>query len=173
MIRALKNCRQLHARARRLLPPDARKSEIPKASCENADLDRRILPGPPFQVRQDAPHHSFRSRYGTLRSLPRGKTPWPLPWRAGNKPFSDPFVFWNRLLLEPGLPDVRIPYEVQKMPGHADPRTTMRYAHLEQHIFIGSVWARKEKTAELEPPVRRADEEEPERRGKEAGILGE
>ena len=63
--------------------------------------------------------------------------------------------FWNRIRRELGLADVRIHdlrhtfasflvnaghslYEVQKLLGHGDPRTTMRYAHLGQASLVAA-----------------------------------
>ena len=65
------------------------------------------------------------------------------------------YLFWKKLRAELGLKDVRVHdlrhtfasflvnsghslYEVQKMLGHADPRTTMRYAHLGQASLLAA-----------------------------------
>ncbi|MFQ9367288.1 MAG: site-specific integrase, partial [Bilophila wadsworthia] len=65
------------------------------------------------------------------------------------------YVFWNKLRRSLGLADVRIHdlrhtfasflvnaghslYEVQKLLGHSDPRTTMRYAHLGQASLMAA-----------------------------------
>ena len=77
------------------------------------------------------------------------------PGHAPGKPLSDIYIFWNRLRNALGLTDVRIHdlrhtfasflvnaghslYEVQKLLGHSDPRTTMRYAHLGQAALLAA-----------------------------------
>ena len=89
-----------------------------------------------------------------IRTIPRQSgNPWLFPGHAPGKPLSDLYLFWNRLRRSMGLADVRIHdlrhtfasflvnaghslYEVQKLLGHSDPRTTMRYAHLEQASLV-------------------------------------
>lgn len=91
-----------------------------------------------------------------LRAIPRSPgNPWLFPGHAPGKPLSDLYLFWNRLRRELGLADVRIYdlrhtfasflvnaghslYEAQKMLGHGDPRTTMRYAHLGQASLLAA-----------------------------------
>ncbi|MBD5627669.1 MAG: site-specific integrase [Desulfovibrio sp.] len=150
LMRALKKSPELHARALRLLLlTGARKSEILKARWENVDLDRRILVVPLSKSGKTRHITLSEAAVSIIRSLPKGESPWLFPGQAKDKPLSDLYVFWDRLRRELGLTGVRIHdlrhtfasflvntghplYEVQKMLGHADPRTTMRYAHLEQ-----------------------------------------
>ena len=91
-----------------------------------------------------------------IRAIPRQPgNPWLFPGRAPGKPLSDLYLFWNKLRRELGLADVRIHdlrhtfasflvnaghslYEVQKLLGHGDPRTTMRYAHLGQASLLAA-----------------------------------
>ncbi len=91
-----------------------------------------------------------------IRDLPRGPgCPWLFPGHAPGKPLSDVYLFWDGLRRGLGLADVRIHdlrhtfasflvnaghslYEVQKLLGHSDPRTTMRYAHLGQASLLAA-----------------------------------
>lgn len=91
-----------------------------------------------------------------LRALPRVPgSPWLFPGKAPGKPLSDLYSFWNSIRKELGLDGVRIHdlrhsyasflvnsghslYEVQKLLGHSDPRTTMRYAHLGQAPLLAA-----------------------------------
>ena len=92
-----------------------------------------------------------------IRSIPHVPgNPWLFPGHAPGKPLSDIYLFWNRIRQKLGLGDVRIHdlrhtfasflvntghslYEVQKLLGHSDPRTTMRYAHLGQGALLAAV----------------------------------
>jgi len=133
-----------------LLLTGARKSEILKARREHVDLERGLLTVP--LSKSGKPRHISLSREAAavIRSLPRiPGVPWLFPGRAPDKPLSDIYLFWNGLRRRIGLDDVRVHdlrhtfagflvtaghslYEVQKLLGHSDPRTTMRYAHLGQ-----------------------------------------
>ncbi|MFW6179189.1 MAG: tyrosine-type recombinase/integrase, partial [Desulfohalobiaceae bacterium] len=69
------------------------------------------------------------------------------------KPYKHLFRAWHNIRTQAGIPDVRIHdlmhnfasvlvnqgrslYEVQKLLGHADSKTTQRYAHLSQESLI-------------------------------------
>ena len=91
-----------------------------------------------------------------IRAIPRrDDSPWLFPGRKWGRPLSDVYTFWNRIRRKLGLFRVRIHdlrhtfasflvnaghslYEVQKLLGHSDPRTTMRYAHMEQTSLIAA-----------------------------------
>ena len=81
--------------------------------------------------------------------------PWVFPGHAPGKPLSDIYLFWNKLRRKLGLQGIRVHdlrhtfasllvnaghslYEVQKLLGHSDPRTTMRYAHLGQSSLLAA-----------------------------------
>ena len=115
-----KSERQEAQALRLLLLTGARKNEILKARWENVHLDLHMI------------------------SVPISKS---------GKPISDIFAYWKEVRDELNLADVRIHdlrhtfasflvnaghtlYEAQKMLGHADPRTTMRYAHLGQDALV-------------------------------------
>lgn len=139
---------------RLLLLTGARKSEVLKARWEHVRLDLRLLIVP--LSKSGKPRHILLSDAAleVLRVMPRTPdNPWLFPGHAPGKPLSDLYLFWNRRRSELGLADVRIHdlrhtfasflvnaghslYEAQKMLGHGDPRTTMRYAHLGQASLL-------------------------------------
>ncbi|WP_304736648.1 site-specific integrase [uncultured Desulfovibrio sp.] len=144
------------AAIRLLLLTGARKSEILKARWENVRLDQRLLTVP--LSKSGRPRHILLSdeAVAVLRALPRRpECPWLFPGHAPGKPLSDIFLFWRDLRSALGLNDIRIHdlrhtfasflvnavhslYEVQKLLGHSDPRTTMRYAHLGQASLLSA-----------------------------------
>lgn len=144
------------AAIRLLLLTGARKSEILKARWENVRLDLRLLTVP--LSKSGKPRHLPLSdaAVAVIRDLPRGPgCPWLFPGHAPGKPLSDVYLFWDELRRGLGLADVRIHdlrhtfasflvnaghslYEVQKLLGHSDPRTTMRYAHLGQASLLAA-----------------------------------
>ncbi len=157
LMRALEKSGRPEASAiRLLLLTGARKNEILKARWEHVRLDLRLLVVP--LSKSGKPRHILLSDAAleVLRAMPR--TPgseWLFPGHAPGKPLSDIYVFWNRMRRELGLADVRIHdlrhtfasflvnaghslYEVQKLLGHSDPRTTMRYAHLGQASLVAA-----------------------------------
>lgn len=167
---------------RLLLLTGARKSEILKARWENVNLEQRLLTVP--LSKSGTPRHIVLSdaAIAVIKSIPkRDGVPWLFPGHAEGKPLSDLYLFWNKLRNELGLKDMRIHdlrhsfasflvnsghslYEVQKMLGHADPRTTMRYAHLGQDSllaaaeFVGGIFASPEpsrKDKKNAPPQKR------------------
>ena len=157
LMRALEKSDRPEAFAiRLLLLTGARKSEILKARWENIRLDLRLLIVP--LSKSGRPRHIPLSDAAleVLRAMPRSSgNPWLFPGHAPGKPLSDLYLFWNKLRRELGLADVRIHdlrhtfasflvnaghslYEAQKMLGHGDPRTTMRYAHLGQASLLAA-----------------------------------
>ena len=157
LMRALEKSDRPEAFAiRLLLLTGARKSEVLKARWEHVRLDLRLLIVP--LSKSGKPRHIPLSdeAMAVIRSIPRRQgTPWLFPGHAPGKPLSDLYLFWNRLRRELGLTDVRIHdlrhtfasflvnaghslYEVQKLLGHGDPRTTMRYAHLGQASLVAA-----------------------------------
>ena len=149
-----KSERQEAQALRLLLLTGARKNEILKARWENVHLDLHMISVP--ISKSGKTRHIFlsdaaRDILAGLKS--RGKSPWVFPGRTPRKPISDIFAYWKEVRDELNLADVRIHdlrhtfasflvnaghtlYEAQKMLGHADPRTTMRYAHLGQNALV-------------------------------------
>lgn len=157
LMRALEKSDRPEAPALRLLLlTGARKSEILRARWEDVRLDQRLLTVP--AAKSGKPRHVVLSNaaLAVIRAIPRRKgSPWLFPGHAPGKPLSDLYLFWNRLRRKLGLADVRIHdlrhtfatflvnaghslYEVQKLLGHSDPRTTTRYAHLGQASLVAA-----------------------------------
>ena len=82
--------------------------------------------------------------------------PWPFANPSTGKPFVSIFCAWNTARIKAGLPEVRIHdlrhsfasflinngrslYEVQKILGHTQVKTTQRYAHLAQETLLDAV----------------------------------
>ena len=152
LMQALKRSSRQEARALQLLLlTGARKSEILRAKWEYVRLEQRCLTVP--LSKSNKPRHITLSdeAVAIIRTLPRRPgCPWLFPGHTPGRPLSDLYLFWDHLRQELGLDDVRIHdlrhtfasilvnaghslYEVQRLLGHSDPRTTMRYAHLEQN----------------------------------------
>ncbi len=139
-----------------LLLTGARKREILNARWENVHLDMNLLIVP-LSKSNKARHIALSSEAVELfRTVPRqGDSPWVFPGLKPNKPLSDVFQFWKKLRKGLGFDHVRIHdlrhtyasllvnrghslYEVQRLLGHSDPRTTMRYAHLGQSSLVAA-----------------------------------
>ena len=142
-----------------LLLTGARKREILHARWENVHLDMNLLIVP-LSKSNKARHIVLSSEVVELfRTIPRqGDSPWVFPGLKPDKPLSDVFHFWKKLRSELGFDHVRIHdlrhtyasllvneghslYEVQRLLGHSDPRTTMRYAHLGQTALLAAAQA--------------------------------
>ena len=149
LIQALQSSPRQEARVLQLLLlTGARKSEILKARWEHVHLEQRLLTVP--LSKSNRPRHIALSdeAVAVIRNLPRRPgCPWLFPGHTPGKPLSDVYLFWNGLRQKLGIAEVRIHdlrhtfasilvnaghslYEVQRLLGHSDPRTTMRYAHL-------------------------------------------
>lgn len=141
-----------------LLLTGARKSEILKARWENVDLEKQILTVP-LSKSGKARYISLSSQaceiLCKMRTMPGHLgSQWLFPGRdSHNRPLKNIQAAWQRIRAGLGLDMYRIHdlrhsfasflaasghslYEVQKMLGHADPRTSMRYAHLHQEQLV-------------------------------------
>ena len=155
LMQALRGSSRQETRALQLLLlTGARKSEILRARWEHVRLEQRRLTVP--LSKSNKPRHIALSdeAIAIIRALPhRPDCPWLFPGHTPGRPLSDLYLFWNHLRQKLGLDDVRIHdlrhtfasilvnaghslYEVQRLLGHSDPRTTMRYAHLEQNSLL-------------------------------------
>ena len=164
-----------------LLLTGARKREILNARWENVYLDMNLLIVP-LSKSNKARHIALSSEAVEIfRTIPRqGDSPWVFPGLKPNKPLSDVFQFWKKLRKRLGFDHVRIHdlrhtyasllvnrghslYEVQRLLGHSDPRTTMRYAHLGQSSLVAAAQSvsaylsdnSKEKPCKSSTPSRR------------------
>lgn len=157
LMRALEKSDRLEAIAiRLLLLTGARKSEILKARWQHVRLDLRLLIVPLSKSGKPRYIPLSDEAIMLIHDIPRVPgCPWLFPGHAPGKPLSDVYIFWNKLRRDLRLADVRIHdlrhtfasflvnaghslYEVQKLLGHSDPRTTMRYAHLGQASLVAA-----------------------------------
>lgn len=138
---------------RLLLLTGARRSEVARARWEDVDLDGRVLRVP--LAKSGKARHIVLSELAVqcIRNLPRhAGSPWLLPAPRTGRPVTGVFAAWDAIRRRVGIPDLRIHdlrhsyasllvnagrslYEVQHLLGHADPRTTQRYAHLSQRTL--------------------------------------
>lgn len=131
-----------------LLLTGARRSEIANARWEHIDLQRGVLTVP--VAKSGRARHVVLSRQAIdcIRALPRSPgCAWLLPAPRTGRPLTGVFPVWRRIRSRADLHDLRLHdlrhsyasflvnagrslYEVQHLLGHANPRTTQRYAHL-------------------------------------------
>lgn len=141
---------------RLLLLTGARKNEILKARWEYVRLDLHLLMVPLSKSGKVRYIALSDEAVAIIRNLQgRSDSPWLFPGRSPARPLSDLYYYWNRVRQSLGLQGVRIHdlrhtfasflvnerhslYEVQQLLGHADPRTTMRYAHLDQSSLLAA-----------------------------------
>lgn len=158
LMAALDNNQRLEAKAiQLLLLTGARKNEVLKAKWENVNLEQQILTVP--ISKSGKPRFILLSTQAVqvLKELQKNSNCiWLFPARDHTKPLSDIYTHWNKIRISLGLKDVRIHdlrhtfasllvnsgrslYEAQKLLGHADPRTTMRYAHMSKGALLNAV----------------------------------
>lgn len=128
----------------------ARKSEVLNAQWQDIDLDRKILTVP--RSKSGKPRYIQLSTAAIeviARQSAGSREKWLFISPKTGRPPVTIFNAWNTIRHRAGLPDVRLHdlrhsfasflvnsgrslYEVQALLGHANPQTTMRYAHLSQ-----------------------------------------
>jgi integrase len=137
-----------------LILTGARKREALDARWEDFDFERRLWRIPTTKLGK--PRHVPLS-YGVLSllsTMPRNlKSDYVFPNPKTNKPFVSIFAAWHTARTRAGLADVRIHdlrhsfasllinsgrslYEVQKLLGHTQIKTTQRYAHLAPETLL-------------------------------------
>ncbi|MEY3730659.1 MAG: hypothetical protein RLZZ57_1415 [Pseudomonadota bacterium] len=137
-----------------LLLTGARKHEILEARWEYVDFTNRILTVP--VSKSGKPRHVSLSDAAIelLQSLPRPEgVDWVFHKTGTNKPRKSIATAWDAIRKEADIPDVRVHdlrhsfasflvnqgrslYEVQRLLGHTNSKTTMRYAHLSQKALV-------------------------------------
>ncbi len=133
----------------------ARKREVLDARWEDFDFERRIWRIPVTKLGR--PRHVPMSD-GLIRlldSVPRYPCPWVFPNPKTLRPFVAIHYGWDTARKRAGLADVRIHdlrhsfasllinsgrtlFEVQRILGHTQTKTTMRYAHLSQDTLLAA-----------------------------------
>jgi len=137
-----------------LILTGCRKREVLDAKWEDFDFERRLWRIPTTKLGK--PRHVPLSdgALSILQNTPRlDKCPWVFANRKTKKPFVSIFSAWDTARRKAGLADVRIHdlrhsfasllinsgrslYEVQKLLGHTQIKTTQRYAHLAPETLL-------------------------------------
>ena len=147
-----------------LLLTGARKRELFNSRWEHVDLERRIWTVPLSKSGRTRHIPLSASVVAILKQLPRWDgCPYVVPNPKSLQPFTCIFRSWNSVRQEAGLPDVhlhdlrhsmasnminsgRTIYEVAKVLGHSQIRTTERYSHLAQQTLLDAVNAAADAT---------------------------
>jgi len=137
-----------------LLLSGARKREVLDARWEDIDEARRVWRIP--KTKAGKPRHVPLSEgmIRLLHTVPRfAGCPFVVPNPKTRRPFTSIFHPWHAARKAAGIPEMRIHdlrhsfasfainsgrslYEVQKILGHTQVRTTQRYAHLSQEMLV-------------------------------------
>jgi integrase len=147
-----------------LLLLGCRKQELLKARWENVDLERRTwrIPLPKSGKTRHVPLSSQAIQ--VFNQLPRWDgCPYVVPNPKTLQPFVSVFCSWNTARKQAGLPEVRMHdlrhsmasnlvnsgrslFEVSKILGHTQVKTSQRYAHLSQDTLLAAVDAAADAT---------------------------
>ena len=136
-----------------LILTGARKREVLDAQWEDFNLSRQQWRIP--MTKSGKPRHVPLSNgvLQLLAAVPHNDCPWVFANPKTRKPYVSIFTAWDTARKQAGLADVRIHdlrhsfasflvnagrslYEVQKILGHTQVKTTQRYAHLSQDTLI-------------------------------------
>jgi integrase len=140
-----------------LLLTGARKSELLKSTWSDFDLDRRIwnIPMSKSGKRRHVPLSDTAIQL--LALVPRfPDCPFVVPNPSTRRPFQNFHDAWDRARQDAGLPNLRLHdlrhsaasymanagrtlYEIQMVLGHAQSKTTQRYAHLSNQTLLDVV----------------------------------
>jgi integrase len=137
-----------------LILTGARKMEVINARWEDFDLDRRQWRIPITKAGRPRYVPLSSGVLHLLANVPHKEgNPWVFPNPKTGKPYVSIFNSWNAARIAAGLADVRIHdlrhsfasflvnagrslYEVQRILGHTQIKTTQRYAHLSQDTLL-------------------------------------
>jgi integrase len=137
-----------------LILTGARKREVLDAKWEDFDLDRRQWRIPTTKAGRPRFIPISTGVVALLASMPHVESvPWVFANPKTNKPYVSVFNSWNSARKKAGLSEVRIHdlrhsfasflvnagrslYEVQRILGHTQIKTTQRYAHLSQDTLL-------------------------------------
>lgn len=147
-----------------LLLTGARKRELLDARWEDFDIERRIWRIDKNKSGKTRHVPLSSSVLAILEKIPRWKgCPYVVPNQKTLQPFSCVFRSWNTARKEAGMPQLRMHdlrhsmasnmvnsgrsiYEVAKVLGHAQIKTTARYSHLSQETLLAAVDAAADAT---------------------------
>lgn len=153
-----------------LLMTGARKKEVLNARWEDFDLERRLWRVPISKTGKARHVPLSNGVLKLLANLPRaGRCPYLFPNPATGKPYVSAFCAWNTARKNAGLPKVRMHdlrhsfasflinggrslYEVQRILGHTQSKTTQRYAHLRHDTLLDAADAATEAMGQLMLP---------------------
>ena len=139
-----------------LLLTGARKREALDARWEDFDLERRQWCIPFTKAGRPRYVPLSNSALNLLAHVPRiDQNPWVFPNPKTGKPYQSIFGSWNTARKSVGLHDIKIHslrhsfasflvnsgrslYEVQRILGHSQARTTMRYSHLAPSTLLAA-----------------------------------
>ena len=137
-----------------LILTGARKREVLDCRWEDLDLDKRQWRIPTTKAGRPRYVPLSNGVITLLANVPHDeRCPWVFPNRKTKKPYKSIFNSWNTARKQAGLSDVRIHdlrhsfasflvnagrslYEVQRILGHTQIKTTQRYAHLSQDTLL-------------------------------------
>lgn len=140
-----------------LILTGARKREVLDARWEDFDLQKRQWRIPITKAGHPRYVPLSNGVINLLANVPHDeKNPWVFPNPKTGKPYQSIFGSWNTARKAAGLGDLRIHdlrhsfasflvnagrslYEVQKILGHSQIKTTQRYAHLSQDTLLDAV----------------------------------
>jgi integrase len=147
-----------------LLLTGARKRELLDARWEHFDLGRRIWTIPTCKTGKARHVPLSSAALSILAQLPRWDgCPFVVPNPKTRVPFVSIFISWNTARKRADLPDVRMHdlrhsmasnmvnsgrsiYEVAKVLGHTQLKTSQRYSHLSQETLLAAVDAAADAT---------------------------
>lgn len=139
-----------------LLSTGARLNEALSAQWKHISVETKLWLVPPENSKSKRPRQIplTESALQVLEQLPRKESDvYVFTNRTTGKPFVNVFKPWNRLRIKAGVPYLRLHdlrhmyasycvnsgrtiYEVSKLLGHADTRTTVRYSHLSSSTLL-------------------------------------
>lgn len=140
-----------------LLLSGMRKRELLDAQWQNVDMERRTWKIPTTKTGKSRHVPISLALKTILQSLPRWKDcPYVVPNPKTKLPYVSVFASWNTARIAAGLPEVRMHdlrhsmasnmvnsgrsiYEVAKVLGHTQLKTSQRYSHLSQETLLAAV----------------------------------
>jgi len=140
-----------------LLLSGMRKQELLRAQWQNVDTERRTWKIPTTKTGKARHVPISLALLAILQSLPRWKDcPYVVPNPKTKLPYISVFASWNTARKAAGLPEVRMHdlrhsmasnmvnsgrsiYEVAKVLGHTQLKTSQRYSHLSQETLLAAV----------------------------------